>query len=225
MREYIVERTSIESQWIFERMLPSLPGPGTPAFATLVKDLHPFGLKPSEVIVDTPTTRLGDVAIVLTLLDRRLTIRIAASGFEVNVQGVYDGDEESITVIAEAILRAVKAIDSDAERAQIKVRVSSHLTIKPDVESFLEQHLASNNDVPELRREVVIYQVNSDRLQGHEVRAVIAKSLVYPSAVFLDLNLNYSASVTLPKLVSFASEDFNLIMSLLGLSESEINHE
>lgn len=225
MREYIVERTSIESQWVFERMLPSLPGPGTTAFATLVRDLHPFGLKPSEVIVDTPTTRLGDVAIILTLLDRRLTVRITAAGFEVNVQGLAFGDEEPIAGIAEAILKAVKAIDADAERGLVKVRTSSHLTIKPDVKAFLDQHLVSGADAAELRPDVVIYRVESEQLAGNDVRAVIAQSLVYPSAIFLDLNLNYSAPVALLDLVSRVGQDFDFIMSLLGLSESESNDD
>ena len=85
MVEYVIERSTIEAKWIFERMLPVLPGPGTPAFAKLADELHPYGITPNEVLVDAPTSRMGDVVLSITLLDRKVLLRITAAFFELIV--------------------------------------------------------------------------------------------------------------------------------------------
>ncbi len=93
MRTYTVEQTTVNFKWAFQRMLPSLPGPGTPAFADLCKGLHPYGLTPSNVTVDSPTTRLGDLYIGIALLDNnRLTLRIACTGLDFFLKELFIGD-------------------------------------------------------------------------------------------------------------------------------------
>ena len=82
MIEYRVEHSSVECRWLFKRMLPSLPGPGTPAFASLVKGLHSFGIDPSGVAVDAPSSTMGDLVLSIVLLEKRVVARLRASSFE-----------------------------------------------------------------------------------------------------------------------------------------------
>src|SRR5258705_12633134 len=115
MRAYTVEQTSLSLKWTFHRMLPSLPGPGTPGFADLCKGLHPYGLLPAAVTVDSPTTRLGDLYIGIVLLDNgRLTLRLSCSGLELFLKELFIGDEEILVQIVDLVFVALSSIDSEA---------------------------------------------------------------------------------------------------------------
>lgn len=129
MEEYSVEHSSVECRWLFKRMLPSLPGPGTPPFARLVKGLHSYGIDPSGITVDAPSSRMGDLVLGIVLLEKRVAVRITASSFELFVSALYVGDEATLVKIAELILSALREIDAEADQAEAKIRTSSHLTL------------------------------------------------------------------------------------------------
>lgn len=98
-------------------MIPSLPGPGTPAFAELVKGLEPFGIEPSAVTIDAPSARLSDVVLGIVLLEKRVVVRITASSFELFVTSLFVGDDSALIEIAHQILTAVPVIDAATEKA------------------------------------------------------------------------------------------------------------
>lgn len=223
MREYVVERTNIESQWLFERMIPSLPGPGSAAFAKLVKELHPLGLLPADISVETPTARLADIALVIQLLDRRVGIRVTPAGIEFNVSGVFVDDDEKLGRIANAIVNAVREIDEDAAKARVNVRISSHLKVTPDADNFLSEHLLRPIHSSELTTEAVVLRVNPEELTATEARAVIAKSLVFSDAIFFDLNVSYTSSSDVSTLIKSVNIDFDRILLHFGLVESEVH--
>jgi len=140
--EYSVEHSSVEGRWLFKRMLPSLPGPGSPPFAKLVKGLHSYGIDPSSVTVDAPSSRMGDLVLGILLLEKRVAVRLTASSFELFVSPLYEGDETALVEIAELLLNALREIDAEADQAEAKIRTSSHLSLtSANAEMFLVGHL------------------------------------------------------------------------------------
>src|SRR6266705_3372186 len=122
MREYTVEQSSLTFKWIFHRMLPSLPGPGSPAFAELCKGLHHYGINPGTVIVDSPSSRLADLNVSIGLLENRVNVRISSAVLEVFVRELLVGDEEKLVPIADLLFVALKAVDGDAIQGQATLK-------------------------------------------------------------------------------------------------------
>lgn len=149
MREFTVERTSVNFKWTFKRMIPSLPGPGTSAFASLCKGLQPYGLTPSRVTVEAPTARLSDVALGIGLLDNRVALRITPADFEMFVSELFEGDESNLVDIGNLSFAALLEVDEEAGQGNAELRVSSHLKLAP-LENFavLHEHLRLAESIP-----------------------------------------------------------------------------
>jgi hypothetical protein len=203
-------------------MLPSLPGPGTLPFAKLVKGLAAFGIEPSGVTLDAPTSKLSDVALAIVLDEKRVIVRITAAAFNLYVTSLIVGDDEALVQIGELILNAVKEIDADADKADITIRTSSHLKLlSADVDDLLREHLALSNSMTGFTPDAAAYKAGSGPgINSSDLRIVIAKSVGYVNSVFVDLNRNYS-SAPIADLAGWANADFEVIMERLGLKEAE----
>jgi len=203
-------------------MLPSLPGPGTPSFASLVKGLAAFGIDPSGVTLDAPTSKLSDVALAIVLHEKRVIVRITAASFNLYVTSLFVGDDAVLVQIGELILNAVQEIDSDADKAEVTIRTSSHLKLlSADVDEFLREHLALSNSIPGLVPDAAAYKVVSGQnIHSSDLRIVIAKSIGYVNSIFVDVNRNYS-NAPIAELAHWANADFEVMMELLGLKEAE----
>lgn len=223
MREYNVEQTSVECRWIYKRMLPSLPGPGTPAFAKLVKELAAFGIDPSGVTVDAPSSRMSDIVVGIVLLEKRVVGRITASSFDLFVTSLLEGDESSLVAIADLILNALREIDSDVDQAEVSIRTSSHLSlVSADVEEFLGEHLNLSPSMVGFVPDAVAYKVGAtERTHFSEVRLVIARSIGYANSVFIDLNAKYSEAPNVEVLATWIMADFDGIMEQIRLKEAQ----
>jgi hypothetical protein len=204
-------------------MLPSLPGPGSPPFVELVKGLHPFGISPSKVTLDSPSTRLGDLFLTIGLLDDRLTVRIASGSLELFVRELFVGDEEKLVPIADVLFVALTAIDSEANLGTANLRASSHLkVVSGDVEKLLSEHAKFSESVSALIPDAIVYKVNpGDESKAKELRVVIAKSLTYSDAIFMDISADYEGPVTPAELAERMNADADRIMAMLSLKEQE----
>ena len=223
MIEYSVEHSSVEGRWLFKRMLPSLPGPGSPPFAKLVKGLHSYGIDPSSVTVDAPSSRMGDLVLGILLLEKRVAVRLTASSFELFVSPLYEGDETALVEIAELLLNALREIDAEADQAEAKIRTSSHLSLtSANAEMFLVGHLKLSAPDEGLVPDAVAYKVSSgEGIRASGLRVVISKSIAYKNAVFVDVFADYSNAPALEELAAWVSSDFEVIMKLLALTEGE----
>lgn len=221
MVEYVVERSSIEAKWTFNRMLPSLPGPGTPPFAKLAKELHPFGLTPDDVSVDAPSSRMGDVVLSIVLLERRVALRITAAFLELIVHQLIDGDEPKLISIGNFALHAITAIDPEVGGLNVKYRISSHLSLaSTSVDTFLRGHQVPTSSSLGLVTDAVAYNARGvSGFNSKDMRFVITKSLVFDNALFLDANATYPNALNVADVAAWAESDFETIMSLLGLEE------
>jgi len=224
LAEYVIEQTSIESQLTFARMLPSLPGPGSPAFAKLARDLHPFGISPSGVTVDTQSSRMSDVVLGIALLDKRVGIRITAASLELLVNGLFVDDDSSLITIIESVFDALRSVDSESVAGTLSHRVTSHfrLTNENALEFFAKHQVSDTLDVG-LVVDAIAYKVNrraDDSLHASEIRFVLAKSLLYKNALFVDLNATYPELTETATLVSWMNSDFDRTLAMLDLFEA-----
>jgi hypothetical protein len=211
-------------------MLTSLPGPGSPSFATLANALHPFGITPSGITVDTPSNRMADVVLSILLLDKRVGIRLTAASFELLVNGLFEDDERTLVTIVNAVLDALRSIDPEAVAGKISHRVTTHLRlINDNAVDFLGKHQVQNTLEAGLLVDAIAYKVDrgaSDGIRASEIRFVLAKSLLYKNSLFVDLNGTYSELVDPATLLTWMNADFEKTVGLLDLVEAkEVNDE
>ncbi|MGI9106559.1 MAG: hypothetical protein ACR2G4_09955 [Pyrinomonadaceae bacterium] len=223
MREFTVEQSSMNCRWTFDRMLPSLPGPGTHAFAELVKGLHPHGLLPSGVTVDSSSSRMSDVILGILLLDNRVGIRITPSFLEMFVNELFEDDKSVLENIAGLIFTALIEIDPESEQGKIQVRLSSHLNLdKSEDVAFLQDMLNVPKGKLSLIPDAAAYKVNLPQsTMSKDLRVVIAKSLAYEDAIFLDVAANYTGPVNITHLSEWISSDFDKALAEIGLRPKE----
>jgi hypothetical protein len=221
MREYTVEQSSLNFKWSFERMLPSLPGPGSPAFAELCKGLQPYDMTPSRVTVDSPSTRLGDLFVAIALLDNRLTIRFTSAGLELFVSELLVRDEEKLIPITDLVFKALVTIDEDAVKGKASFRAYSHLKIAPgEPDVILREHTKFPDTVPAFVPDAAVYKVDLGQdSKAQDLRVGIAKSLAYADAVFVDISAEYDGPINPAALAEQMNTDSERIIEMLGLRE------
>lgn len=204
-------------------MLPSLPGPGSPPFAKLVKGLHSYGIDPSGVTVDAPSSRMGDLVLGIVLLEKRVAVRITASSFELFVSPLYEGDETALVEIAELLLNALREIDAEADQAEAKIRTSSHLSLtSANAEMFLVGHLKLSAPNEGLVPDAVAYKASlGEGIHASGTRVVVSKSIAYKNAIFVEVFADYSEAPASETLATWVNADFEAIMKLLDLREVE----
>lgn len=224
MAEYVIEQTSVESQLTFARMLPSLPGPGTQAFATLAKALHPFGISPGGVTVDAPSSRMSDVVLNIVLLDKRVGIKITAASFELLINGLFIDDDNSLITIVDAVFDALRAVEPEAVAGTVSHRVTSHFRLMDEnAVEFFGRHQISNTLEAGLVADAIAYKVNrheGDGIHASEIRFVLAKSLLYQNALFVDLNATYPELTDTATLLTWMNSDFDRTLRVLDLVEA-----
>jgi len=225
LAEYVIEHTSIESHLTFARMLPSLPGPGTPAFATLAKALHPFGISPSGVTVDTPSSRMSDVVLGIVLLDKRVGIRITAASLELLVNGLFVDDDNSLITIVDSVFDALRSVDADAVAGTVSHRVSSHLRLtNENALEFFAKHQVPYTINAGLVVDAIAYKVNrrdGEGINASEIRFVLAKSVLHKNALFVDLNATYPELTDTVTLLTWMNSDFDGTLAMLDLVEAK----
>lgn len=221
MRQYTVEQSSLNFTWTFERMLPSLPGPGSPAFAELCKGLHPFGITPTTVTVDAPSTRLADLNLGIGLLNNRVTARISSVALELVVRELLVGDEEKLIPITEQLFVALKEIDPDVVQGHAALRTYSHLKMAPgEYELLLHEHTRVLEGTSGFAPYAIIYDVKPEPdSKATELKVTIAKSLAYADSLFLDITANYIGPIAPSDLAQQMNVDSERIVEMLGLRE------
>lgn len=222
MREYSVEHSSFTFKWTFKRMLPALPGPGTPGFAELCKGLHPYGITPSKVVLDSPTSRLSDVTLGIGLLDNRVAIRITPSALELTVNDLFLGDEEKLVPIADLLFAAVSSVDTDATQGTANIRVVSHMRLAPgEAETLLGEHTSAAAGSL-LALDAVIYKVRLGKESRAQALSItLAKSLAYEGSIFVDMHGDYEGPATPTELAAHISADYERLIEVLGLKEQD----
>jgi hypothetical protein len=219
MIEATIEKASITYRWTFERILWVLPGPGTPIFAALSKALHPYGIPPSAIVLEAPTSKLDDVILGISLSDPRATLRLSYGWFELDVNDLYDEDIPALIKIVELVFAALSEADEDVHRGRATFHHYAHISLSaPDPEAFLAEHLPLSRSVSGLIPDALAYKPTlSGRVDIQEMRAVITKSLAFNNAVFIQFTVEYISSGTPAQSAERFTQDHLHILELLGL--------
>jgi len=189
---YQIEQASLVYRWSFLRMLPALPGPGSVPFGTLCKELHPYGLLPSEIFIDASSSRLSEVSLGMNLLNGRLAIRITFAWVEFVIPNLLDEDESALLKVAEIVTSALSEIDVDAPNGNVQVNYRAHLSmVELQPESFLDSYLRSDTDKPQLIPDGLAYKINRNGnvVDGEDIRLVFTRSLTFPDGIYIDLSI------------------------------------
>ena len=221
MRIYEVKQASLNFKWTFDRIIPALPGPGSPAFADLCKELSPYGLQAAKISLETPTSRFGDVVLGIALLDDLVGVWIRSSEFELFCRDLYDEDIEVLIKITESIFTAVKSIDADAVRGKATIKMSAHLQIEQFTsKEFLYEHLPQAESLTALIPEAAVYDIKP--LAGSNafaIRVFLANSALYNDSLFVEVSINYQNISEIQFLAKGAEKDYRAVLEMLGLVE------
>ena len=206
-------------------MLPSLPGPGSPAFAELCKRLHPYGIAPNNVTVDAPSTRLADLMLGIGLLSNRVFVRISSVALEFTVRELIVGDEEKLIPITDHLFAALKDIDADAVQGSASLRVYSHLKMAPGEHALLLlEHVRFSEGASAFTAEAIIYDVQPEsNSRAKRLKVTIARSLAYAESLFLDITADYIGPITPAELAQQWNIDSERIVETLGLREQAVD--
>jgi hypothetical protein len=220
MLQCTTEQAWIVYRWTFNKILPNLPGPGTKAFAGLVRDLKPFSLVPAGISLDAPTSSLEDVNLRFHLLDsERGVLRFCYGFFEFAISYVSEGDDKAISDIVTAAFRSLLEVDEESKQGRSQVTLRAHVKLAAsDPETFLREHLSATQNQEHLVPDYFYYNVSLDESsQASRMRIGVAKSLQFDNALFVEVVGYY----TIPADTDLAGDEFaNDVkrgLSLLGL--------
>lgn len=224
VRVFDTEQASLNVRWNYEKMIPALPVAGTEAFGILCKKLAPFGLSASRILLEAPSSNLGDAVMTIVLLDRRLGIKFWFSSFEIILDELYEDDEQNVLDIANVVFDALSMIDKDVRTGTAQIRLMYHLKLDAKENTkILSEYISSSDNNPDLIPEMAIYQLNveSDPIL-QKARVAIAKSVSYEDAIFIDLNLDYFQFEDITKFKEKIESDVLRIFEIFGLTSRKI---
>ena len=220
MREFRAEQTSVSATWKFEKMLPSLPVPNTPAFSILRRDLMPYGLAPSGITIETPTNRLGDVGMGISLLNNRLALRISYSDFELVMNSVGSDDGPKIAAVADVLLEAFRVLDPDNHLNLLSTKINAHLNLGQwNTGDFLGERLTPVRGAMDFIPQGFAYSVTFDvGSYKRTARVAVTESALIPNSIYIEILFEAFFDVSLDKLAAQLGDDIKSILSALGLA-------
>ena len=219
MHDIDIVQASLSCRWILDRMATALPGPGTAPFAELIRRLHPYGITPQDVSVETLGNRLSDVAISIALLQGQVNVRITCSGFELIVPRLFDDLTARLPEHAEIVLEALRHADIDVEHFSIRIGYSCHAQLKErQAGAWIASHFHAEPASQTLVPDAFGYQIQPpDRPDVLEMRLVAAKSKFFSEALFLELSFLYADGASPSEMALRAQKDYDYALACFGL--------
>lgn len=140
------------------------------------------------------------------------------------MNGLFVDDDSSLITIVDSVFDALRSVDPEAVAGTVSHRVTSHFRlINENALEFFTRHQVSNTFEAGLVVDAIAYKVNrreGDNIQASEVRFVLAKSLLYKNALFVDLNATYTELTETATLLSWMNSDFDRTLTMLDLVEA-----
>jgi hypothetical protein len=202
-------------------MLPWLPIPGNRGFGTLTKGLNKYGLSPRSFDVESPTNRLDDFVLVMSLSANRFKLKLSWGWFEFLVSNLYEGDDPSLIEIANVLFATLGEIDSEMIQTLARYQSYTHLKLAPaTVKDVLQENLGSQKAL-ELDPDAFAYNIKWKELKdGESARIVVAPSSRIEDGLFVDLAIEYVSPSGPASMIERMNKDYDRALSLLGLHVS-----
>jgi hypothetical protein len=202
----------------FGNILPALPVPGTPAFVRLCRDLKRFGLNAEKFSLETPSTRLSDVRLTLTLLQDAVTLRVQYEWLELAVTALAQSHEDSVPDILNTTLQALALLDPALGTANLAVQSVAHLRLDSlDPDAYIREHLVGG-DASYLPDAFAFNLVSSGDVIRKLGRIVLAVSAIFPGSVFVDYIAEYANPQFTAATVKEMRIDYYQRLASLGLA-------
>jgi hypothetical protein len=137
------------------------------------------------------------------------------------VSSLIVGDEEKLVRILDLSFPTLSEIDAEVREGEAQVRTASHLKLAP-LENFtlLHEHLIGPESNAKLIPEAAVYKIDvGDASKTKELRVVIAKSIAFEDALFVDVNSVYDGPLVIPDLAKQVEADFESVIGILALEE------
>ena len=222
MPDYRVKESSLTWKLAFRKILSVLPVPGTTEFENLFERLAPSGLRAEKYSVENPTgqiTKLSEARVILSLLDDAIVMRIGYEGLEVLVPVVTADMYDAARAIAGIVLECLMP-EAAAGPGTMTVQSFAHLELENgDAAGYLSEYFT----IGDARVTPDAFALNLASLEASLVgtcRVVVARSLRYPGAVFIDYTATYPPIGPMPlsTFVDHARRDYGEYLAMIRLS-------
>ena len=219
MHEFTIKQASLSYRWACDAILPALPLPGTPSFTGFIKRLQAYKVAPADVAVDAPGNRLSDVALIVLLLGREVTLRVTYTGFEIYIGKLFEEHIPRLPGIAEAALAALTDIDAAAKDGRIVFSYTAHIGSQPQVaDRILRQYVSGGCEMPTLAPDAFAYRIRlENRPDVLQMRIVVAKSLFFEEALFVDFGAEYRGLPSSAETAGRIRQDYYEALTTLGM--------
>ncbi|MEO7652360.1 MAG: hypothetical protein ABIZ80_17990 [Bryobacteraceae bacterium] len=221
MRQFSAMQSALTCRFTFGNILPGLPVPGTPAFAQLCRELKKFGFSAEKFSFETPTAKLSDVRVTISILEDAVTLRVQYEWLELAVSTLLQEQENSLVDIINTTLQALALLDLDVWKGKLAVQHIAHLRLdSQDPDAYVGEHLMGGD--ASYRPDAFAFNLVSggDVILKHG-RIVIAVSAIFPGSVFVDYVAEYPNPKFTPDMVNAIRVDYNERLALLGLTENK----
>lgn len=211
-------QSTLTCRFAFDNILPGLPVPGTPAFAQLCRELKRFAFSAEKFTLETPSAKLSDVQVTISLLQDAVTLRVHYEWLELVVPSFTEGHEGTLIDIIHTTLSALTLLDPDIAKGRLIVQSLAHLRLdSQDPDDFVREHLTGGDT--SFQADAFAFNLTSDgdaaRKRG---RIVVARSAIFPGSVFVDYTAEYADPQFTTETVENIRKDYGEGLALLGLA-------
>jgi len=124
---YSIAESAVRVQCRFNRILPSLPVPGTPHFPLLRDRFSPRGLRTSAIELETPNSKLSDVVLRFGLLGDELQVTFRLDQVELVFSSRAALTVQSVDELLQDVLAILDDIEDGLRFAEVRVVFFAHV--------------------------------------------------------------------------------------------------
>ncbi len=192
-----IEFANLSVNWKFLSMASQLPAPGSEAFGFLIKGLKSFDISARSINLESPSSNLDDVAIIINLLKPRVNLRIAYSGIDIEARDVEDEEVEQILQILHLTFQSLEKTDSESKNGNGNVKISTHLKlVDKNAYEYISEKISVKLNSLNITPEATVFSLNFDEItKQYPTKITIAESLAVKNGLFLEINYQSKNSV------------------------------
>lgn len=108
----------------------------------------------------------------------------------------------------------------DLSEGHLTVQSIAHLRLDAgDPDRYITEHLTGGDDL--YQADAFAFNIRSPNTEGQRCRIVVARSMLFEGAVFVDYLSEYSEPQFTPEFLGRIKTEYNHRLALLGLSEAQ----
>ena len=229
MIEFTVKHSALTCQWGLKDTFIPLPEPGDPEFADLYRNLRPFQVAFGSISFKPDAETLADERMVISLLNNRLTLRLAYGGFDFLLNGMNEGEESLVSDLIQAIHPVLLSLGGNLAEGQVRFVYEAFFKLNEmSIEEFLGQYLPARSDTAQLLPDTLAYQVVLREGQTTpQVRFLMARSNAsgFPGTLYTHITFDYTEIGDIDRFMAQVTDDWHQTMASLNLKLNNLEDE